>query len=225
MGMDEPTVMSMATRTMTKTADLLTLSQWLSPAFPIGGFAYSHGLETLVAIGDVNSAESLQEWLKALIIHGSIKSDAVLLFRGFHADSIEGLLETNADAQAFATTPERRRETGLQGNAFVETCNAIWGFDLPSLTLPVAVGAAAARKGMGVETVQPLYLQSVISNLISVAVRLVPLGQTDGQRVLAALQPDILNIPCEDGPLFSNAFLWDHAAMHHETLQPKLFRS
>jgi len=219
------TVTSTATPIMTDTADLLTLSQWLSPAFPIGGFAYSHGLETLVAKGTVDSADSLRACLQSLIAHGSIQSDAVFFYRAYHAKSVETLLGIDAESKAFATTPERRREAELQGNAFVTTCNAIWAFDLPPLTMPVAVGAAAARKGIAAETVQPLYLQSVVSNLVSVAVRLVPLGQTEGQSVLAVLQPDIMNIPCEDGPLFSNAFLWDHAAMHHETLQPKLFRS
>jgi len=93
------------------------------------------------------------------------------------------------------------------------------------LTLPVAVGHAAKLRGIALEQVLPLYVQAMISNLISAAVRLVPLGQTEGQKVLNALQPDILAIPAKDGDLYSNTFAWDLAAMHHETLQPKLFRS
>ena len=222
MGMAALIVMSMATPTMSETADLMTLSQWLSPSFPIGGFAYSHGLETLIAQGKVTSASELEDWLRALILQGSGRSDAVLLWRGYHA---EDLGDADTQARAFATTPERLRETLLQGRAFVDTCNSIWAFDLPELTLPVAVGRAAALKGIAFNLVQPLYLQSMASNLVSAAVRLVPLGQTDGQRVLASLQPDILSIPCSDGPLYSNVFTWDLAAMHHETLEPKLFRS
>ncbi len=207
---------------MSETADLLTLSQWLSPSFPVGGFAYSHGLESLIAKGDVTSASSLEDWLRALIRHGSIQSDAIFLVRAYKADDPE---EVNAEAMAFATTSERKRETQLQGKAFVDTCNAIWALDMPPLALPVAVGCAAALKGIPLETTLPLYLQSVVGNLVNVAVRLVPLGQTEGQAVLAKLQPEILAIPCEDGMLWSSAFLWDQAAMHHEPLQPKLFRS
>ena len=213
------------TRIMSDLSDFMLLQQWLSPAFPIGGFAYSHGLETLVAKGDIKSADDLAMWLRTLIEQGSIRSDASLLYRAFHAVDSEELLQIDAQARAFATTQERRRETVLQGTAFTDTCNSIWKLDLPPMALPVAVGRAAKLKGISIETLQPLYLQSVVSNLISVAVRLVPLGQTEGQKVLTELTPMLLDVPCEEQLLFTNTFLWDQAAMQHETLQPKLFRS
>ncbi len=224
MGLGAPIVTIMATPTMSDIADLLTLNQWLSPAFPIGGFAYSHGLESLIASGQVASAADLKSWLWTLIEHGSARSDAVFFARGYTADTAT-LLNIGAEARAFATTAERLRETDLQGRAFVDTCNAIWGFDLPQVPLPVAVGHAAAQKGIALETALPLYLQSMISNLVSVAVRLVPLGQTEGQQTLNDLQAAILAVPISDGPVYSNAFLWDQAAMHHEILQPRLFQS
>lgn len=207
---------------------LLTLAQWLSPAYPLGGFAYSHGLETAIRAGWISSAAELRAWLEDLTQHGSGRSDATFLWRGYRAGNIADLLAVDAEARAFAPAAERQREGARQGAAFARTSAAIWGIDLPVLLLPVAVGQAARRMALDPQATCALYLQSFLSNLVSAAVRLVPLGQTDGQAVLASLAPLITRIAAEaeaEGEVYSNAFLSDVVAMQHETLDPRLFQS
>ena len=228
MAMVAPTRTSTGTRRMH--TDLLTLQQWLSPSFPIGAFAYSHGLETAIARGWVTSADSLRDWLEPLLTDGSGRSDAVLLALAYRAGTPEALDGIDATARAFAPSAERLLEADLQGAAFAGTVRAVWGYDLPDLLLPVAVGRAAALAGLPLTQTAAMYLHAFVANLTSAAVRLVPLGQTEGQAVLAALAP-LCTAIAEDTPeatpddLFSNAFLSDVAAMAHETLEPRLFRS
>ena len=137
---------------------------------------------------------------------------------------------------AVSASRERVLETQLQGNAFAQTTAAIWGGgeiwhkDTTALCYPVAVGDAAARLQFDVDLTAAMYLHAFASNLISAAVRAVPLGQTEGQRVLAAIVPlceqiaqETIDTTLDD--LSSTAFLSDIAAMHHETLQPRMFRS
>ena len=209
---------------MSTNTDFLPLAQWLSPAFPIGAFAYSHGVETAIRDMAVTDAASLETWLGDVLTQGSGRADAVFL-----AAARRGV-DVNDLARAFAASSERLRESERQGAAFAGTVRAVWGLDLPDLLYPVAVGTAAALKGLDPETTAALYLQSFVSNLVSAAVRLVPLGQTDGQRVLAALSPlchtvaaEALTADPED--LWSNGWASDIATMRHETLEPRLFQS
>lgn len=212
------------------TAELLTLTQWLSPSFPVGAFAYSHGLETEVQAGRLASAAALQSWLSDLLDYGSGRNDCILLRAAFACDTNADLAFVDATARAFAPSAERLRETVLQGAAFGQTTAAIWGDGAPGLTYPVAVGAAARRLGLGVNLTTPLFLHAFTSTLTSVAVRLVPLGQTQGQEVLAALAPLCQRIADDTkgatlDALQSTAFLADIAAMTHETLTHRIFRS
>lgn len=223
------TIMTISTRTtMPIEPGLLTLAQWLSPAFPIGGFAFSHGLETAIREGWVHDAESLQIWLADLLEDGSGRSDAIWLTLAACGDEDPGALD--AEARAFQPSQERLRETLRQGEAFARIVNDVWGTDLPSLCLPIAVGRAARLQGLEPKSTAALYLQSFVSNIVSAAVRLVPLGQTEGQRVTAALAPMCEQIALEAaqaGPddIYSNCFLSDVAAMRHETQEPRLFQS
>jgi urease accessory protein len=212
------------------TTDLLLLTQWFSPSFPIGAFAYSHGLESEIQAGRVASAQDLQLWLADILEFGSGQSDCILLRAAHACGDDAALLAVDATARAFAPSAERLRETVLQGAAFGQTTTAIWGDTPPDLTYPVAVGAAARREGQDVSLVTALFLHGFASNLVSVAVRLVPLGQTEGQRVLAALTPLCHSIAQQtEGmgleALQSSAFLSDIAAMTHETLSHRIFRS
>ena len=211
------------------TADLLTLMQWLSPAYPVGAFAYSHGLETEISAGRLRSAAALEAWLSDVLEHGGGAADAVLLTAAYDADEAD--LETiDAEARAFAGSSERLRETVDQGAAFAATTRAVWGLDLPDMAYPVAVGRAGQLKGMARQTVCAAYLHGFVANLVSAAVRLVPLGQTEGQAVLAGLAPLCEEIAqraegktCDD--LVSQAFLSDIAAMQHEDLDVRIFRT
>ncbi|MEM8775576.1 MAG: urease accessory UreF family protein [Pseudomonadota bacterium] len=225
-----PTAMSMDIPLMRIEIDLITLTQWLSPSFPIGSFAYSHGLEAAVARGWVQNAGSLQEWLSDIALHGTGRSDAIWLRLAYRAEDRTELLALNAEARAFAPAKTRLIEAERQGAAFAKTVRAVWEMDLPDLLVPLAVGAATHQKDIDIDLVVPLYLQAVLGNLVSAAQRLMPLGQTEGQAVLAALQQACLQIAQETADaeredIYSNAFASDIAAMHHETLEPRLFQS
>ncbi|MGC9368975.1 MAG: urease accessory protein UreF [Paracoccaceae bacterium] len=204
--------------------DLLSLTQWLSPAFPVGAFAYSHGLEQAIADGDVRDAETLEAWLRLVLEQGSGAVDATLLCRALAGDEVADT------ARALAASRERLEETEKQGAAFVEAVNAIYDEALPPMPLPVAVGVAARRLSLPPEQVAALYLHSFTSNLVSAAVRFVPLGQSDGQRVLSHLHEVIETVAARavDTPLDrigSAAFGADLAAMRHETLDVRIFKT
>ncbi|UWQ96514.1 urease accessory protein UreF [Rhodobacteraceae bacterium M385] len=210
--------------------DILALAQWLSPSFPVGAFAYSHGLETAIHDGTIATSEGLQTWLEDVLRHGTGRNDCILLRAAHAAPTPDDLAQIGATARAFCGSAERVMETTLQGTAFSTTAAAIWGGDAADFPYPVAVGAASAALNIDVTTTAAMYLHAFTSNLVSVAVRAVPLGQTEGQAVLAALTPLCLAIVEETetatlDDLQSTAFLSDIAAMRHEALQPRIFRS
>lgn len=212
------------------TNELLLLTQWLSPSFPVGAFAYSHGLETEIQAGRIESAPDLKCWLSDVLEFGSGRSDCILLRGAYSCENATELETVDATARAFSASAERLRETVLQGTAFGQTLSEIWGGAQREMSYPVAVGAAAQRRGLDVSITAMLFLQAFASSLVSVAVRLVPLGQTEGQKVLAELAPLFQRIAeqTEGAPLDalqSTAFLSDIAAMNHETLSHRIFRS
>jgi urease accessory protein len=208
--------------------DLLTLVQWLSPAFPVGGFAYSHGLEWAISECQVANGDSLEGWLSDIVEHGSGRADAVLLSRAM--DALADLSLLAATARALAASHERWTETRDQGRAFTEAVNALTGQRFPPAALPVAVGRAARALALPPARVAALYLHAFASNLVSAAVRFVPLGQTEGQRVLAALHPLIGRVAREAAAtpldaIGSGVPGADLAAMHHETQAVRIFRT
>ncbi|MBD3764682.1 MAG: urease accessory protein UreF [Rhodobacterales bacterium] len=206
---------------------LLTLVQWLSPAFPTGGFAYSSGLEWAIAAGTVRDAAGLQDWLGHLLDRGSAQADAVLLCAALRPGADLDALD--ARARALAASRERLVETLDQGRALAQTTNALTGADHPPRALPVALGAAAPL-GLGVDQVAQLFLQAWAANLVQAAVRFVPLGQTAGQAVLAALQPAIVAAAARAAAtapeeIATAAHAADLAAMRHETMDVRIFRT
>lgn len=210
------------------TPALLTLVQWLSPAFPTGGFAYSHGLEQVVTDGTLRGGGDLVAWLTDILAHGAGRQDAILLAcalrDGADHDALAGL------ASALAPSAERLRETMEQGTAFARTVTALTGRDLPARPLPVALGQAAAPLGLPADQVIALYLHSFAANLVSAAVRFVPLGQNEGQAALSALHPLVGRIAAETAGLderdiTSAAFGADLAAMRHETMDVRIFKT
>jgi urease accessory protein len=206
--------------------DVLTLMQWLSPGFPVGAFAYSHGLEQAIDSGTLTDAQDLQDWLEDLLEAGGARADVVLLARAYSSHDPDTV---DTDARAFAASVERLTETLDQGTAFARTVDAIWQTRIGARCYPVAVGLAARERGLPLDLVAVMYAQAFAANLVSAAVRLVPLGQTEGQRVLAALAPHVetcaRNALTEDAPLFSNCIAADIAAMRHETQYSKVFRT
>lgn len=212
------------------TDPVLILSQWFSPAYPLGSFAYSHGLETAIQDGRITSAQSLEVWLRDVLEQGTGHTDAIFVQAAYACEDAMAALALDAQARAFASGAERLMESVQQGDAFARTTSAVWGAELPALTFPVAVGYAACALDLPVQLTSTLYLQAFISNLVSCAVRIVPLGQTEGQGVLQHLSPlcaDVSARASEEGleGLMSAAFASDIAAMRHETLNHRIFRT
>lgn len=226
----------------TSAAALYRLMTWLSPSYPVGAFSYSGGIEWAVEAGDIVDAASLQRWLAVMTADGGGFCDCVF-FRHAHqaiADASREKLRAVAElSAAFTPSKERHLETTAQGRAFLDATRAAWpcaaidrlaaAWDGP-VTYPVAVGVAAAGHDIAVEPALQAYLHATAANWISAGVRLIPLGQTDGQRVLAALEPVVvqtvsraLKTSLED--VGSAAFRSDLASARHETQYTRLFRS
>ena len=207
---------------------LLALVQWLSPAFPTGAYAYSHGLEFEISAGRVASAAELSDWLAQILTYGAGIQDAILLAHalkeGADLDGLAGL------ARALAPSAERLQETMEQGAAFARATSALVARDLPSRPMPVAVGQAAWHLGLPKAQVVALYLNAFAANLVSVAVRFVPLGQTEGQAVLAGLHPLIQSVARQAAvagleDITTSTLQADLAAMGHETMTTRIFRT
>ena len=220
---------------MTQPAALQRLLTWLSPAFPVGAFAWSAGLETAISEGRVTDSASLQNWLEGTLSHAGLRTDAILLAHAWKAAVEASTLADLADL-CLALTPsaERHKETVLTGDAFVAAA-AAWPSgiyaSLPApCPYPIAVGAIAAAHGIALTDTLLAWLTTSVHSQVSVAVRLVPLGQTDGLKVVAALEPRIAARAEEAAAatlddIGSIGYAADIAQMRHETLEPRIFRS
>lgn len=207
-----------------------TMMAWLSPSYPTGAFSYSHGLEYAIHSGDVTDADSLQNWLLDVLEFGAGRNDAILLAAAYNAGPTEDLAAIADLATALSASAERHLETTAQGAAFVKVTNAVAGLNLPDMPLPVALGAAARTHKIPLNEILPLYLHSFAANLIGAAVRFVPLGQTEGQVVLSNLF-QLIDKVAENATaqglddLGSICFLGDMAAMKHEDMTTRIFRT
>lgn len=209
---------------------LLTLTRWLSPAFPTGGFVFSHGLEAEVAAGRVSDAGTAREWLAAVLEHGAGRNDAILLAASWRAEDDLAREELSDLALALAPGAERANETAAQGAAFAHTLKHTGEAELPAWPLPVVVGAAAQRAGLPLDATLLAYLQNFASNIATIAVRQVPLGQSTGQGILVELASLIERVAAEAlhatlDDLGSCTFASDLASLEHETLTTRIFRS
>ncbi len=208
---------------MPPNADTLTLVQWLSPAFPVGSYAYSQGLEQAITDGHVTSPDTLTDWITAILTHGSARMDAILLAHARTTDDLADL------AYALAPSAERATEMREQGAAFTSVLAAL-GQTQPPLPYALALGQASRRLSLPTQDILAHVLHALTAQLISAAVRFVPLGAADGQRVLATLTPLITTLaqtfatePLEN--LSSATIGADLAAMRHETLPVRIYRS
>jgi urease accessory protein len=238
--------MTMTTTTTTEnagTGSLYRLLAWISPAFPTGAFSYSHGLEAAAADGAVRDRATLEGWIRAIIVHGSGRIDADILRAAWRAAAARdgaALADANRHGCAYRATAELALESGQQGAAFAAAYDAAWAEGAggagrspemgEGLCHAAVFGAAAARAGIGLSDALTAYLQAFAANLMSAGLRLGIVGQSDGQRILAALEPAIT--AAVEGALgrapedFGTAsFALDLASMAHETQYSRLFRS
>lgn len=226
---------------------LFDLLSWMSPAWPIGGFAHSGGLEWAVEERFVTDRASTFAWLSALLEHGPIHNDGVLFVHAWRAaalDDAAALAEVAELAAAAQTGAERHLEATAQGAAFRRIAlSSVEGgrfamlladIEDDDLTYPVAAAALFACHGIALEAGMAAWLHGVVANLVSAAQRLVPLGQTDGQRILRDLRPVILAAAASgaalpDGDPFDAmagcALMAELGCMAHETQYTRLFRT
>ena len=181
MGMEEHTATIMVIHHMNKNNEILTLTQLFSSSFPVGSFAYSHGMETAINDGLITNANDLEQWISSLLKQGGAWSDAAFLNIAFDVES-SNVCYINSYAKAFASSNERLKETVLQGHAYCEAVNSIWDLNLKKLCYPVAVARSANALNLSIELTTIMYLNAFVVNMCNVAMRLVQLGQTDGQK-------------------------------------------
>lgn len=226
------------TMPMTDNAALYRLMSWLSPSYPVGAFSYSHGLEQAVETGLVTDEEELTEWIATVLLDGSGRVDGVLFreaWSAVQAGDWEHLAEVAETGDAFQPTAEFALESRAQGDAFVKATIAAWPKEAldrisDGAVYPVAVGVAASAHGIPLEPALHAYFHGVASNLVSAGVRLIPLGQTAGQRTLAALAEPVGDavaqaLKTDFSDIGSAAPLLDLFSMAHETQYTRLFRS
>lgn len=224
---------------------LARLMTWLSPGFPVGAFAYSHGLEYAVEDGQVTDADSLTQWVDGIVTFGAGRVDASLFRAAFEAvrdgDDVR-LARVTERADVQRGSAEMALESASQGRAFLQTLLRVWPkprlarwFDELAHTgrepaYAVSVGVACALAGVPLRAALTAYLTAFAANLVSAVVRLVPLGQTDGQRAVAALEETVVaavNAAMRRDPddLGSAALTVDWMSMQHETQYTRIFRS
>ncbi len=223
---------------MTTSGNLYRLLSWLSPNFPVGAFAYSHGLEYAVETSEVTDRHTLKEWIETVLLFGSGRVDGVLFREAYQATETQNWRALDDIAElgaALQPTSEIALETRSQGDAFLAAARNAW--PAPALSrladgavYPVAVGLTCAAHGIELEDGLGAYFHGNAGNLVSAGVRLIPLGQSDGQSALAALEPIVaaagrqaLTMPLQD--IGSAAPLLDLHSMKHETQYTRLFRS
>lgn len=209
---------------------------WLSPAFPIGSFAYSQGLERAIEDDLVSNEKSLISWLDGLLYRGALKTDVQILALSHQADGASLLTEINDLALALQPSRERFEETRIQGQAFWDAYMSAWSKDdariapPEAIALPVAVGVATRLNKISGQATLEAYAVAFLSNLVSAAIRLGAIGQFDGQRVLAKLMPSLRDV-CREAQgatvddIGSATFMADVASIQHETQETRLFRS
>ncbi len=224
----------------TGASSLLPLFAWLSPAFPVGAYAYSHGLEAAVDAGDIRDAATCAAWIADLVAGGSVRADCVLLAAAWTANGASAAAEISDLALALAPSAERRLETGGQGTAFLLAVAAAW--PAPAIVhfsdvigdgeaaYPVAVGVAARAHGLALRPTLAAFALAAVGNLVSAVLRLGPIGQSEAQVITAGLCPalDALADWASGGTLDDlGTATWraDVASMRHETQYSRLFRS
>lgn len=224
---------------------LYDLMSWMSPSWPVGAYAHSSGLEWVVEAGLVADAVSAEAWLADWLDRGGGWTDAVLFafaWRAAGARDRAALTDLCELAMALQTSAERQLETTAQGVAFRRIARAV--ADTPILALlddvadgalayPVAVACLTAGHQAPLEAALTAYLHGIAANLASAAQRLIPLGQTDGQRVIAAMRARVTAVVQRAAALRGDpfeamgaaCFVADFASMAHETQYTRLFRT
>ncbi|MDP6951254.1 MAG: urease accessory UreF family protein [Alphaproteobacteria bacterium] len=217
---------------------LYPLMAWLSPGYPVGAYSYSHALEAAVEQGLVHDRASLHDWLEVLVSQGDGWVDACFFRHAYDAAGREDwptLTTVAAHAGAQRPTPEIALESEAQGEAFLLATSRAWPHDwldrLPRpVAYPVAVAVACAAFAVPRQAGLVAYLHGFVANLASAGMRLVPLGQSDGQAAIADLALTVQetaerapDVPLDE--IGSATPMVDVLSIAHETQYVRLFRS
>ena len=235
---------------MADSKDTIRQSQVLgalfSPAFPIGAFSYSHGMEAAIAAGDVNDVATTHDWIETILLGGSGRNDAILMASAYNAVNLNAtkggqlaslrnaeIEKINELAFALSSGAERAQESRELGVNFTLIVEKVYQLDIglsPPLAYPVVAGLTVHYLGCELRLSLSFFLQSFISNLISVAVRAMPLGQSDGQIILSRLMPvaaelaeEATTTPLDD--IGGYAILADHSSILHKALETRIYRT
>ena len=226
-------------------AQLVRLMNWLSPSFPVGAYSYSHGIEYVVDAGLIHDRDTLRDWVSEVIATGTGCVDAALLRAAHEAvcHRDETLFVWALEhGDAMRATRELGEETENQGQAFLAAIARPWpaaGLDWACeqaeaqqrpMVYPVAVGAVTAAQDIPLKPALAAYLHALAANLVSAGLRVIPLGQNDGQQALADLEPVILDATAQAlernrEDIGQAALMVDWASARHETQYTRLFRS
>ena len=206
--------------------DIMVLQAWFSPAFPTGAFSYSHGLEAAIQHGLVSDKDSLTRWISCLLTSGSGWNDGLILKAAY-----EGISDVNSLCLALCSSKERYQEIIELGKSFSRAVNGSYGAELAQgLAYPVAVGMAARRRNIDIKLTTQSYLQAFAASLISVGVRIIPIGQQAGQDCLVTLcriieqvnnKLDVAGLE----QLGSASFMSEIMSMMHEKSNPRIYRT
>jgi urease accessory protein len=230
--------MAVTTTEQRSTTALIRLMTWLSPAFPVGAFAYSGGLERAISDHRVSGSDGLAAWIDGLMTHGAMKTDAVFFSLAYRAPGEAALAAVNDLALALAGSAERHSETVSLGAAFLDAA-ASWPHPTVEtirersggrVAYPVAAGAVAGAHAVGIEAGIAAYIHANLSQLVSVAIRCGVIGQRQGVGLLATFEGSVTSlssalVDCTEDELGSAAFLAEISSMKHETQETRLFRS
>jgi urease accessory protein len=221
------------------TTSHLPLFAWLSPGFPVGAYAYSHGLEWAAEDGDITDEANLLAWLTDTLAYGAGRNDAILLAHAYRAlADTAALAAVNELALALAPSLELRLETAQQGRSFLDATLTAWPHpdlaraaeNITEIAYPIALGLSAAAHGVSLNATLPAFILAFAQNLVSAAIRSAPIGQTAGMRTINALTPLVHEIATEAETLTlddigSATFRADLGSFRHETQYTRLFRS
>ena len=234
----------------------LRLFQLVSPALPVGAFSYSEGLEVLVQAGQLGSVDALAAWLQAELQRGAVAVETAALSRlqeqlrrwsAARPPALEAwtaLIDLDGWLLVQREAPEVRAQQCQMGQSLLQLL-ADLGFPLPAppqLSAAPAAGAlprlawtgafawAACSLELASPAVEEAYLYGWVANQISAAVRLVPLGPTQGQRLQLALA-GLIAERAEALAAADPRSLWNGgvgaglAQLQHAELYSRLFRS
>ena len=233
---------TITTAITTPMIEAMRLMAWLSPTYPVGAYAYSHGLEWAVECGDVRDEATLAEWLADVLERGSGRNDLILAAHAHRAATdgdADALAAVNELAVAMAPSRELHLETTQQGRSFLDATRVAWACPPLSrlaegltgaVAYPVAVGLAAGAHGMALPPVLSGFGLAFMQNLVSAALRLAPVGQSAGTRVIAGLTPRVVALAAAIPALTlddlgSATLRLDLGSFRHETQYSRIFRS